>query len=91
MSFRQAFGWNPDFNYLKRLDPRQKPSGMTIFLQEAPQYKHKRGSHHILIYPGARRAVLIPEYDEIDAEIIKNNMKTVGMTREGYFELLKRA
>jgi len=34
MSFRQAFGRNPDFNYLKGLDPRQKPSGMTIFLQE---------------------------------------------------------
>jgi hypothetical protein len=33
---------------------------------------------------------MIPEYDEIDTEKIKSNMKTVGMTREGYFELLKR-
>ena len=59
------------------------------FLRER-QYKHKRSSHHILIYPGARRAVVIPEYDEIDSEIIKNNMKTVGMKREDYFQLLKR-
>jgi hypothetical protein len=34
--------------------------------------------------------VVIPEYDEIDVDIIKNNMRTVGMTREKYFELLKQ-
>ena len=33
---------------------------------------------------------MIPEYDEIDVEIIKNNMRTVGMTREQYFELLSK-
>jgi hypothetical protein len=43
-----------------------------------------------LTYPGAKRAVVIPEYDEIDIEIIKNNMRTVGMTREQYFALLKK-
>jgi len=52
-------------------------------------YKRKKGSHHILLFPGAKRAVVIPEYDEIDVEIIKNNMRTVGMTREEYFDLLK--
>ena len=52
-------------------------------------YKRKKGSHHILVYTGAKRAVVIPEYDEIDVEIIKNNMRTVGMTREEYFDLLK--
>ena len=31
-----------------------------------------------------------PEYDEIDVEIIKNNMRTVGMTRDQYFDLLKK-
>ncbi len=54
------------------------------------QYKRKEGSHHVLRYPGARRAVVIPEYDEIDVEIIKNNMRTVNMTREQYFDLLSR-
>lgn len=42
----------------------------------------------ILTYPGAKRAVVIPEYEEIDIDIIKNNMRTVDMTREQYFELL---
>jgi len=43
----------------------------------------------VLTYPGVKRAVVIPEYEEIDVDIIKNNMRTVGMTREQYFELLK--
>jgi hypothetical protein len=54
------------------------------------QYKRKEGSHHILTFLGAKRAVVIPEYDEIDVEIIKNNMRTVGMTRDQYFELLNK-
>lgn len=55
------------------------------------KYKRKEGSHHVLTCPGAKRAVVIPEYDEVDVEIIKNNMRTVNMTREQYFELLGKA
>jgi len=43
----------------------------------------------ILTCPGAKRAVVIPEYEEIDFDIIKSNMRAVGMSREQYFELLK--
>ena len=43
-----------------------------------------------MTFSKAKRAVVIPEYDEIDVEIIKNNMRTVGMTREQYFELLNK-
>ena len=44
----------------------------------------------MLTYPDAKRAVVIPEYDEIDVDIIKSNMRTVDMTREEYFDLLKK-
>jgi predicted RNA binding protein YcfA (HicA-like mRNA interferase family) len=54
------------------------------------QYKRKKGSHHVLICPDAKRAVVIPEYDEIDVDIIKGNMRSVGMTREQYFVLLEK-
>jgi predicted RNA binding protein YcfA (HicA-like mRNA interferase family) len=54
------------------------------------KYKRKEGSHHVLTCPNAKRAVVIPEYDEIDVEIIKSNMRTVNMSREEYFELLKK-
>ncbi len=59
-----------------------------IFEAYGCKYKRKKGSHHVLTYPGAKRAVVIPEYDEIDLDIIKNNMRTVGMSREEYFRLL---
>lgn len=59
-----------------------------IFEAYGCKYKRKKGSHHVLTYPGAKRAVVIPEYDEIDVDIIKNNMRTVGMNRAEYFQLL---
>jgi len=43
---------------------------------------------YLLTCLGVKRAVVIPEYDEIDVEIIKNNMRTVNMSRDKYFELL---
>lgn len=54
------------------------------------KYIRKKGSHHILHCPEAKRAIVIPEYNEIDVEIIKNNLKTAGISRETYFELLKK-
>ena len=61
-----------------------------IFEMFGCRYKRKEGSHHILTYSGAKRVVVIPEYKEIDVEIIKNNMRIVNMSREEYFNLLKR-
>ena len=59
-----------------------------IFQAYGCKYKRKKCSRHVLTYPGAKRAVVIPEYDEIDLDIIKNNMRTVGMSRDDYFRLL---
>jgi hypothetical protein len=36
------------------------------------------------------RPVVIPEYREIARDIIRANMRTVGMSRERYLELLKK-
>jgi len=73
-----------------RITPIDWKTLMKIFEAFGCKYKRKHGSHHILSYPGAKRVVVIPEYDEVDVEIIKNNMRTVGMTREQYFDLLKK-
>jgi predicted RNA binding protein YcfA (HicA-like mRNA interferase family) len=63
---------------------------LKIFELYGCQYVRKKGSHHILRYPGAKRAIVIPEYDEIDNDIIKTNMRTVGMSREEYLALLEQ-
>ena len=75
---------------MPRITPINWKILIRIFKLYGCTYKRKKGSHHILIYTGAKRAVVIPEYDEIDVEIIKSNMRTVGMSREEYFDLLKK-
>lgn len=76
---------------MPRIYPTDWKTQLKIFESYGCRYKRKEGSHHILTYPGAKRAVVIPEYNEIDVEIIKNNMRTVNMSRDKYFELLKKA
>ena len=75
---------------MPRITPVDYKKLLKLFKMFGFQYKRKEGSHHVLTFPGAKRAVVIPEYDEIDVEIIKNNMRTVGMTREQYFQLLNK-
>jgi predicted RNA binding protein YcfA (HicA-like mRNA interferase family) len=75
---------------VSKLLPSDFKTQLKIFQLYGGKYKRKTGSHHVLTYPGAKRAVVIPEYEEVDVDIIKNNMRTVGMTREEYFELLRK-
>ncbi len=75
---------------MSRIFPTNWKVQIKIFELFGCQYKRKEGSHHVLTFPGAKRAVVIPEYDEIDVEIIKNNMRTVNMSREEYLALLKK-
>jgi predicted RNA binding protein YcfA (HicA-like mRNA interferase family) len=74
---------------MPKISPTDWRTQLKIFESYGCQYKRKKGSHHVLTYFGAKRAVVIPEYDQIDVDIIKNNMRTVNMTREEYFDLLK--
>jgi len=74
-----------------KITPTHWKTQLTIFQLYGCLYKRKKGSHHILICPNAKRAVVIPEYNEINVDIIKNNMRTAGMTRDEDFELLKQS
>lgn len=75
---------------MPKLTPTDWKTQLKIFQAYGCKYKRKKGSHHILTCPNAKRAVVIPEYDEIDIDIIKINMRTVGMTREDYFNIIKQ-
>ncbi|MFI5395312.1 MAG: hypothetical protein ACHQ9S_07240 [Candidatus Binatia bacterium] len=52
--------------------------------------KRSRGgtSHWVGEKPGVTRPVIVPEYDEVGLDIIKANMRTAGMSRERFLELL---
>lgn len=57
---------------------------------EADGFKHERtqGDHMSFIKPGVLRPVVIPKYKSIGLDIIKSNMRTAGMDRKRYFQLL---
>jgi predicted RNA binding protein YcfA (HicA-like mRNA interferase family) len=61
-----------------------------IFELDGFVFRKAKGSHWIGEKAGVLRPVVIPEYEEIGLDIIKSNMRTARMSRERYFELLKR-
>ena len=42
----------------------------------------------VFVKPGVVRPVMIPKYVSVPVFIIKNNLRTAGMSRERYFNLL---
>ena len=47
------------------------------------------GDHFVYTKQGVARPVVIPDWKDIPVFIIKNNMRTAGITREEYFSLLE--
>jgi predicted RNA binding protein YcfA (HicA-like mRNA interferase family) len=60
------------------------------FEHEGFVFDHQRGDHLIYTKLGSIRPLVIPAYLEVPVFIIKNLLRTVGMSRERYFELLQR-
>ena len=61
-----------------------------IFILDGFVYKRTRGDHRLYEKPGVIRPIVIPMYDEVDDDIIHTNMRTADMSRDRYFELLKK-
>jgi predicted RNA binding protein YcfA (HicA-like mRNA interferase family) len=60
-----------------------------VFEQDGFAFNRQRGDHLIYTKPGVKRPLVIPTYQEVPVFIIKNLLRTAGMTRERYFDLLK--
>ena len=59
-----------------------------IFFENGFRFARQEGSHRSYVKPGVIRPVVIPAYNEVPVAIIRNNMKTAGISREEYFKLL---
>lgn len=74
--------------------PAIKPVGykrlVKVFEQEGFTFNRQSGDHLIYVKPGIKRPVVIPMYDAVPVFIIKNLLRTAGMSRERYFELLEQ-
>ena len=63
---------------MSKIYPTDWKTQLKIFKQYGCRYKRKKGSHHVLMHPGAKRAVVIPEYDEIDIiEFLRDSYDTI--------------
>jgi len=46
------------------------------------------GSHIVMSKAGIARPLVIPKYDELPDFVVANNLRTAGMGRKRYLELL---
>jgi predicted RNA binding protein YcfA (HicA-like mRNA interferase family) len=72
--------------------PRIAPVHWTVLekvlLAAGFRFARQEGSHRAYIKPGISRPIVIPTYDEIPVAIIRNNLRTAGISRDEYFRLL---
>ena len=73
---------------MPKISPTDWRTQVKVFEHFGCQFVRQKGSHLIYHHPDATRAVVIPRYEEIPVTIIKNNMRTVNMSRQEYFRLL---
>ena len=59
-----------------------------MFEADGFRLTREHGDHMVFTKPGVIRPVVIPRYDPVPVFIIKNNLRSAGMSRERYFELL---
>ncbi len=72
-----------------KIKPTNWQTQVKIFEKYGCIFVRQKGDHLVVHHKNARRAVVIPKYEEIPVTIIKNNMRTVGMTRDEYISILK--
>ena len=59
-----------------------------VFEADGFRLVREEGDHMVYIKRGVRRPVVIPKYSAVPVFVIKNNLRTAGMSRNRYFELL---
>jgi predicted RNA binding protein YcfA (HicA-like mRNA interferase family) len=62
-----------------------------IFEQDGFAFNRQRGDHLIYTKAGLKRPLVIPMYQQVPAFIIKNLLRTAGMSRERYFDLVAKS
>jgi len=70
------------------LRPAPYATLVRIFERDGFTFHRQRGDHLIYTKPGVKRPLVIPAYQEVPVFIIKNLLRTAGMSRERYLDLL---
>lgn len=73
---------------MPRLTPLPWKTLEKVFLAAGFTFARQVGSHRTYTKPGVLRPLVLPTYDEVPVSIIRNNLKTAGLSREEFFEIL---
>jgi predicted RNA binding protein YcfA (HicA-like mRNA interferase family) len=75
---------------MSRIFPIHYQKLVRVLQQEGFVLARERGDHMIFTKQGILRPVVVPRYAQLPVFIIKNVLRTAGVSRERYFELLER-
>jgi predicted RNA binding protein YcfA (HicA-like mRNA interferase family) len=73
---------------MPRLRPVSYKQLAKVFEAEGFVCVRTESDHIVYVKPGVTRPIVIPKYAAVPIFIIKNNLRSAGMSRERYFELL---
>jgi len=71
-----------------KLSPVSHKELRRVFEADGFRMVREQGDHMVFTKPGVIRPIVIPKYAAVPVFIIKNNLRSAGMSRERYFELL---
>ncbi|HEY3855517.1 MAG TPA: type II toxin-antitoxin system HicA family toxin [Verrucomicrobiae bacterium] len=73
---------------MPRFTPQHWRKLEAVFLAAGFAFDRQEGSHRSYVKSGVPRPIVIPTYKEVPVFIIRNNLKTAGISRDQYFALL---
>jgi len=75
---------------MPKLSPVSYKGLVKVFEADGFRWVRTQGDHMVFTKPGVLRPIVIPKYDAVPVFVIKNNLRTAGMSRDRYFELLNQ-
>jgi predicted RNA binding protein YcfA (HicA-like mRNA interferase family) len=73
---------------MAKLSPVSYKQLVKVFEAEGFRCIREEGDHMIFTKPGVIRPVVIPKYSAVPVFIIKNNLRSAGIPRDRYLDLL---
>jgi len=75
---------------MPRLTPQSWKILEAVFLRDGFVFVRQASSHRVYEKAGVLRPIIIPQYEEIDVQIIRDLLRTAGISRDRYFKILKQ-
>ncbi len=74
---------------MPRITPIHFRKLVRVFEQYSFKLDRHEGDHLIYVKDSVKRPIVIPMYKEVPVFIVKNNLRSAGISRDEYFRLLK--